>query len=107
MAQFDVHANTGRNRVAIPFVVVIQSSRFDNARTRLVVALRAAPAGRVADPTVTPQFRIAGKKVLLDPLQIVAMPQASLGSVVASLAEDASNSSIINAIDAVITRAYG
>jgi hypothetical protein len=27
--------------------------------------------------------------------------------VVASLADDASNSSIINAIDAVITRAYG
>ena len=73
MAQFDVHANTGRNKVPIPFVVVIQSSRFDEARTRLVVALRAAPAGRVADPTVTPQFRIAGKKVLLDPLQIVAV----------------------------------
>jgi hypothetical protein len=39
--------------------------------------------------------------------EIVAVPQASLGSVVASLADDASNSSIINAIDAVITRAYG
>jgi toxin CcdB len=51
MAQFDVHANTGANRAGIPYVVVIQSKRFDDTRTRLVAALRAAPRGPVADPS--------------------------------------------------------
>lgn len=107
MAQFDVHANTGRNRIDIPYVVVIQSRRFDEARTRLVAALRAAPRGPVADPTLTPRFRIGGKHVLLDPLQIVALPRSSLGRLVTSLADDASSSAIINAVDAVISRAHG
>jgi toxin CcdB len=66
MAQFDVHANTGRSRADIPYVVVIQSRRFDGARTRLVVALRVVPRSGVADPSLTPRFRIGGKQVLLD-----------------------------------------
>jgi toxin CcdB len=107
MAQFDVHANTGPNRSAIPFVVVVQSKQFDAMRTRLVAALRAAPAGNVADPTITPLFRIAGKRVILDPFQIVPVPRGSLGQVIASLADNASSNAIINAIDAVITRACG
>ena len=107
MAQFDVHANQGQNRSAIPFVVVIQSARFDESRTRLVAAFRSAPPGPLADPTLTPPFLVAGKRVILDPLQIVALPRASLGRVVASFADDKSSGAIINAIDAVITRAHG
>jgi toxin CcdB len=107
MAQFDVHANTGQNRTAIPYVVVIQSMRFDNARTRLVAGLRVAPNRTVADSTLTPRFRIEGKNVLLDPLQIVAIARSSLGRLVASLADEVSSGAIINAIDSVITRAYG
>ena len=38
MAQFDVHAITGQDRADIPYVVVIQSRRFEEARTRLVAA---------------------------------------------------------------------
>jgi toxin CcdB len=107
MAQFDVHTNPGQNRADIPYVVVIQSRRFEEAHTRLVAALRTAPHGAVADPTLTPRFRVAGKAVILDPLQIVAIRRSSLGRHVASLADDASSSAIINAIDAVITRVYG
>jgi toxin CcdB len=108
MAQFDIHANKGQHRSTIPFVVVIQSARFDDSRTRLVVALRPAPtAGPLADPTLTPVFSVAGKRVILDPLQIVAVPVSSLGRLVASVADDRSSGAIINAIDAVITRAYG
>jgi toxin CcdB len=107
MTQFDVHANTGQNRAEIPYVVVIQSRRFDESRTRLAVALRAAPRGAVVNPALTPRFRIEGRYVLLDPLQIVALRRSSLGRLVASLADDASSGTIINAIDAVITRAYG
>ncbi len=104
MAQFDVH--TGQSRAEIPYVVVLQSRRFDAARTRLVAALRAAPRGKVPDAALTPRFRVEGKYVPLDPLQIVAIQRSSLGRLVTSLADDNSGA-IINAIDAVITRAYG
>lgn len=107
MPQFDVHRNTGQNRASIPYVVVLQSQRFDASRTRLVAALRLAPAQSIADPDLTPKFRIEGREVLLDPLQIVAIQRRSLGRAVGSLADDASSSAIIAAIDAVITRAYG
>ena len=39
MAQFDVHRNVGKQREAIPFVVVVQSSLFDTYRRRVVVPL--------------------------------------------------------------------
>jgi toxin CcdB len=99
MAWFDVHADTGQNWTAIPYVVVFQSMRFDNARTRVVAGLRLAPNRAVADPTLTPRFRIEGKNVMLDPLQILAIAQSSLGRSVASLADEVSSSAIINAID--------
>jgi len=38
-AQFDVHRNTGRNRTAIPYVVIVQSSYFEKSRRRVVVPL--------------------------------------------------------------------
>jgi hypothetical protein len=39
MAQFDVHRNDGPNRDAIPYVVIVQSSLFDEYRRRVVVPL--------------------------------------------------------------------
>jgi len=39
MPQFYVHRNPGRGRAAIPYVVVVQSSRPDELPTRLVVLL--------------------------------------------------------------------
>lgn len=39
MAQFDVHRNTGKQREAIPYVVVVQSSLFDRYRRRVVIPL--------------------------------------------------------------------
>lgn len=39
MAQFDVHRNTGRLRDSIPFVVLVQSSLYDDYRRRVVVPL--------------------------------------------------------------------
>ncbi|WP_110818392.1 CcdB family protein [Ferriphaselus amnicola] len=34
MAQFDIYRNTGRQQQHIPFVVVVQSSLYDNFRRR-------------------------------------------------------------------------
>ena len=107
MAQFDVHRNLGRNRVDIPFLVVIQSRRFDASRARIVAALRLGrgPSGDTAG--LTPRFRVENLDVYLDPLQIASIPTATLGPVIASLAEDTSSDRIVAAIDAVTSRAYG
>ncbi|HYC02230.1 MAG TPA: CcdB family protein [Azospirillaceae bacterium] len=39
MAQFDVHRNRGSSRASIPFLLIIQSARFDRTDGRIVVPL--------------------------------------------------------------------
>lgn len=39
MAQFDVHRNVGPHKAVIPYVVIVQSRRFDRARQRVVIPL--------------------------------------------------------------------
>jgi toxin CcdB len=109
MAQFDVHRNTGAHKEDIPFVVVVQSSLFDNYRRRVVVPLvrrRALPASTVAAGTRTnPEFRIKGVDVVLHPLDIVSARLDQLGPKVASLAGE--GHAITDAIDEVLTRSWG
>ena len=107
MAQFDVHATSGRNAQGTPYVVVVQSSRFDGRRSRVVIPLVVLDARRGLDNALTPHFRIEGRTVYLNPLGILTVPASALGRHVMSLADDTSGNAIINAIDAVITRAYG
>src|SRR6266568_9270974 len=59
MAQYDVHANAGRNRQSYPYFVIVQSARFDAARSRLVVPL--SPVRGIAE--LSPVFRIEGQEV--------------------------------------------
>jgi toxin CcdB len=106
MAQFDVHRNPGRHRAAIPFVVVVQSRRFDGHLRRLVAPLLAAEPGAVW-PELAPRFTIEGQAVVLDPLQLQTVPRDALGPAVASLAGDADASRIIAAIDAVLSTSAG
>jgi toxin CcdB len=106
MAQFDVHRSPGRNP-AVPYVVVIQSKSLDHLPTRVVVPLARIEEFSRTTPQLTPTFNVAGAKVVLLAWQIQTVRAASLGPPVTSLADDASSSTIINAIDAVITRAYG
>jgi toxin CcdB len=107
MAQFDVHATTGRNARGTPYVVVVQSSRFDQRPSRVVIPLVLLNARHGLDNELAPRFRIEGRSVYLNPLGILTVPTSALGRHVVSLADDNSSSAIINAIDAVITRAYG
>ena len=39
MGQFDVYLNQGRTRNSVPFVLVIQSDRFESSTHRIVVPL--------------------------------------------------------------------
>ena len=77
MAQFDVHRNTGKQREAIPYVVVVQSSLFDSYRRRVVVPLVRrnkldSPAAFV-DLPLNPIFKIGGVEVVLHPLEIASI----------------------------------
>lgn len=96
MAQFDVHRNVGKQREAIPFVVVIQSSLFDAYRRRVVVPLvRRSNLERTAafvDSPLNPVFTVKGVKVVLHPLEIVSIATEQLGEKVASLVQEGDRS---------------
>jgi toxin CcdB len=102
--QLSVHRNPGRNHRVIPFVVVVQCNRFRTSVRRVVVPLIAADEFGLADSDVGPHFQVAGCRVVLAPLQITNVPNGALGPSVASLVSEESR--IINALDALLSRAW-
>ena len=103
MAQFDVHRNPGRHRNSIPFVVIVQSSLYDDYRRRVVVPLvRESALGNLANPRLNPTFQIEDQRVVLHPFEIVSVGTESLGEWVVSLQE--SGDKIISAMDELLTR---
>lgn len=105
MAQFDVYRNSGKHRDAIPYVVTVQSSLYDDYRRRVVIPLaRKSYLHAVLVPRFNPTFQIENTEVVLHPLEIVSVDVGSLGAFVVSLAENGQQ--IIEAIDALITRAH-
>jgi toxin CcdB len=103
MAQFDVHRNPGRHRDSIPFVVVVQSSLYNDYKRRVVVPLvNKASIGKVTNPQLNPTFRIKGQSVVLHPLEIVSVANENLGEFVRSLEEE--GDAIIAALDEMLTR---
>lgn len=105
MSQFDVHRNNGTGRQTTPFVVVIQSRRFDRAHSRVVIPMIDKGAEPPIDPQLNPSFEIDGRSVVLHPLQTVSVRVERLGEKVCSLADDSDR--IIAAIDLLISRAWG
>jgi toxin CcdB len=62
MAQFDVHRNPGRHSDSIPFVVIVQSTLYDDYRRRVVVPLvNKSSLSKIANPRFNPIFRIKGQ----------------------------------------------
>jgi toxin CcdB len=103
MAQFDVHRNPGRYRDSIPFVVIVQSSLYDEYRRRVVVPLvNKSSLGKVTNPRFNPTFLVRGQAVVLHPLEIVSVAQENLGEWVESLEKDGDK--IIGALDELLTR---
>ena len=106
MAQFDVHRNSGKNRDAIPFVVLVQSALFDSYRRRVVVPLvRKSSLATISDARFNPTFNIESIEVVLHPLEIVSVPNEQLGEFVESLAHEGNR--IMDALDELLTRAWG
>jgi toxin CcdB len=105
MAQFDVHRNIGKHKDAIPFVVVVQSSQFDDYRRRVVIPLvRKSAIGKLSHASFNPTFKIRGTAVVLHPLEIVSIPIERLGDLVGSLSEEGQQ--IIAALDELFCRAW-
>jgi toxin CcdB len=104
MAQFDVHRNPGPHKAVIPYVVIVQSSRFDRARQRVVIPLLLELAASNAETTLTPVFEVEGTRVVLNPLQMVSMAVDRLGERVGSLKSEGDR--VVGAIDLLITRAW-
>ena len=106
MAQFDVHRNPGRHRDSIPFVVIVQSTLYDDYRRRVVVPLvNESALGKVVNPRFNPTFRIQGQSVVLHPLEIVSVARENLGEWVDSLEKEGDQ--IISALDELLTRVRG
>lgn len=109
MSQFDVHRNTGRNSVVIPFVVIVQSSVFDDRRRRIVVPLVAIAKtqGHVEfqPGRANPTFTIADTEVILNTLEMTSVAVSTLGEHVGSLAD--MGDVIMAALDEVLSRAWG
>jgi len=106
MAQFDVHRNRGQNHDAIPYVVIIQSSIFDDYRRRVAIPLvRKSYLDSVGLPRLNPTFNIDNTLVVLHPFEIVSVAKNKLGPFVQSLADEGQR--IIDALDELITRAHG
>ena len=105
MAQFDVHRNPGRHSESIPFVVIVQSTLYDDYRRRVVVPLvNKSSLGKVTNPRFNPTFRIKGRSVVLHPLEIVSIPIEQLGEFVESLTHEGQQ--IIAALDELLTQAW-
>ncbi|MGH8291059.1 MAG: CcdB family protein [Steroidobacteraceae bacterium] len=106
MAQFDVHRNSGKQRDSIPYVVVVQSAIYDGYNRRVVVPLvRESDLGSAAHPSLNPRFKIQNVTVALHPLQIVSVPERTLGDPVDSLAAESNR--IVAALDELLSRAWG
>ena len=105
MAQFDVHRNIGKHGDSIPYVVVVQSSQFDDYRRRVVVPLvRKAAVGKLSHASFNPTFKVRGTAVVLHPLEVVSIPIEQLGELAGSLSEEGQQ--IIAALDELLSRAW-
>jgi toxin CcdB len=103
MPQFDVHRNSGKHRDSIPYVVVVQSTLFDDYKRRVVVPLvKASVVGKIANSRFNPTFKIGNTSVVLHPLEAVSVAIEDLGKPISSLVDDADR--IIGAMDELLTR---
>lgn len=109
MAQFDVHRNTGKQRDAIPYIVVVQSSLFDSYRRRVVIPLvRRSNLDNASSPVgapLNPVFTVEEIEVVLHPLEIVSVAIDQLGEKIATLEQEGDR--ITAAMDELLTRAWG
>ncbi len=95
----------GRQRDVIPFVVVLQNTRFDRAATAFVAPLILASLTKVVEHCLAPRFTIDGIEVVMDVFNLATLPVDRLGSPVASLADEESRARLTRALDELVRQA--
>lgn len=103
VAQFDVYVNPNpASRLAVPFVLDVQSGLIDSLPTRLVMPLSRVGAGLAKLPTnLCPVLEVEGEALSLMPHLAAPMSARLLRKPVVSLALSAS--AVSAAMDAVLS----
>jgi toxin CcdB len=107
MAQFDIHRNMGKAKAVVPYLMLLQSSRFDKSPHRIVAPLPLGELFRVEHPDLHPSFMIEGRTVVMDPLRLFSAPYSGLGELVGKLSDYNDGTRAMNAVDIVLSRAFG
>ena len=105
MAQFDVHRNPGRQQDTIPYVVVLQNSRFDRAGTRFVAPLILAQHANIREHYLAPYFTVEGIRVVMDVFHLATLPTERLGPPVASLVDENARGKLGRTLDELVSEA--
>ncbi len=105
MAQFDVFRNPGRQREAIPYVVVLQNARFDRGLTRFVAPLVRIGTAAIEVHALAPRFVVEGSEVVMDVFNLATIFADRLRAPIASLRDDESRSKLIRVLDELVSQA--
>ena len=104
MAQFDILRNPGRQRDAIPYLVVLQNDRFDRVATRFVAPLILARQAAVREHWLAPRFVVEGIEVVMDVFNLATLPAERLGPPVGSLAGEDARARLMRALDELVSQ---
>ena len=105
MSQFDVLRNPDRHRDTIPYLVVLQNSRFDRAATRFVAPLILARQANVREHDLAPHFTVEGIEVVMDVFNLATLPAERLGPPVVTLGDEDSRTKLMRALDGLVSQA--
>lgn len=89
MSQFVAYANAdAASRKLIPYWLNVQSDLIDTAGSRVVVPLITPGQAGAAIKHLMPEFRVAGKPMVMDTAQITSVPWQMLGKPVDDLSTE-------------------
>ena len=102
MSQFVVYANAdAASKRQIPFWLNVQSDLIDATGSRVMVPLITLERAGKALARLMPEFPVAGKRMVMDTVQITNVPMQMLGKPVGDLS--AERLAILGAIDMLIS----
>jgi toxin CcdB len=100
-----VHRNLGTTRAEFPYLVVLQSSLFQESRRRVVIPLTRAISRLPQAERLNPVFEIEGGSFALMTLAILSLPKDRLGPLVTNLTSE--SDAVIAAVDWMMSRGWG
>jgi len=100
--QFSAYRNAdAASRKRVPCLLAVQSDLIDSARTCVVVPLITLERAGMPVSSLMPALQVDGKMLVMDTLQLAAIPRTAIGPVVADLSHE--RSTIMAALDLLIS----